>query len=115
MENELLATAGRTAVIYVVMLVTIRLLGKRAIGNLTAFDMLIALIMGDLAGDAIYGGAPLRKTFGAGLALPRLPYPNSATCGSPIGSPGAGGGSRASPLRSSATGARSARGCARKG
>jgi uncharacterized membrane protein YcaP (DUF421 family) len=76
-EQDLVATAGRTAAIYVLMLGTIRILGKRAIGNLTAFDMLIALIMGDLAGDAIYGDAPLSQAIVAVLALASLHYLNS--------------------------------------
>jgi len=76
-HNDLLATAGRTAVIYVVMLVTIRLLGKRAVGNLTSFDMLIALILGDLAGDAIYGDVPFVRALVAIGALAALHYANS--------------------------------------
>jgi uncharacterized membrane protein YcaP (DUF421 family) len=74
---DLVLTAGRTAVIYVVMLATIRVLGKRAVGNLTAFDMLIALIMGDLAGDAIYGDVPLSRAIVAVIALAGLHYGNS--------------------------------------
>jgi len=69
--------ALRTAVVYVLMLVMIRLMGKRTIGNLTAFDMLVALIMGDLAGDAIYGDVPLAKAFVAVLTLSGLHFVNS--------------------------------------
>jgi uncharacterized membrane protein YcaP (DUF421 family) len=74
---ELLETGARTAAIYVVMLLTIRLLGKRTIGNLTAFDMLIALILGDLAGDAIYGDVPFSKILVAVGVLAGLHYGNS--------------------------------------
>ena len=76
-SHELALTAGRTAVIYVLMLATIRILGKRAVGNLTAFDMLVALIMGDLAGDAIYGDAALSQAVVAVAALAGLHYGNS--------------------------------------
>jgi len=76
-DPELIATAARTAVIYIVMLATIRLLGKRAMGNLTAFDMLIALIRGDLAGDAIYGQVPFGRALVAVAALAGLHYGNS--------------------------------------
>jgi uncharacterized membrane protein YcaP (DUF421 family) len=69
--------AGRTAVVYVLMLVTIRVMGKRSVGNLTAFDMLVALMMGDLAGDAIYGDASLGQACVAVVALGALHYANS--------------------------------------
>ena len=76
-QHSLLAIAGRTAFVYLLMLVMIRVLGKRAVGNLTAFDMLIALIMGDLAGYAIYGDAPLVDALVAIGALSGLHYANS--------------------------------------
>jgi uncharacterized membrane protein YcaP (DUF421 family) len=52
-------------------------LGKRTIGNLTAFDMLIALIMGDLAGTAIYGQASLLSAAVAVGTLSALHCANS--------------------------------------
>jgi uncharacterized membrane protein YcaP (DUF421 family) len=76
-EPGLFLIAGRTAVIYVLMLVMIRVLGKRTIGNLTAFDMLVALIMGDLAGTAIYGEVSLLSGVVAVLTLSALHYANS--------------------------------------
>jgi uncharacterized membrane protein YcaP (DUF421 family) len=69
--------AVRTVLIYALMLLMIRILGKRTIGNLTAFDMLIALIMGDLAGDAIYGDVPVGSAVVAVLCLSSLHYGNS--------------------------------------
>jgi uncharacterized membrane protein YcaP (DUF421 family) len=69
--------AGRTVLIYLLMLLMIRLLGRRTIGNLTAFDMLIALIMGDLAGDAIYGDVSLANAVTAIGSLSALHYLNS--------------------------------------
>ena len=73
----MLEVAGRTALIYVLMLVMIRVLGKRTIGNLSAFDMLVALMMGDLAGDAIYGDAPLKMAVVAVVSLSALHYAQS--------------------------------------
>jgi len=76
-EPGLWGIAGRTGVIYVLMLVVIRLLGKRTVGNLTAFDMIIALVMGDLAGTAIYGQVSLSSAVTAVTALAALHYANS--------------------------------------
>ena len=76
-EPGLWGIAGRTAVIYVLMLVVIRFLGKRTVGNLTAFDMIIALVMGDLAGTAIYGQVSLSSAVTAVAALAALHYANS--------------------------------------
>lgn len=67
----------RTLLIYALMLLMIRLLGKRTIGNLTAFDMLIALMMGDLAGNAIYGQVPLVDAVIAISSLSAVHYANS--------------------------------------
>ena len=69
--------AARTAAIYVLMLAMIRLMGKRTIGNLTAFDMLIVLLMGDLGGNAIYGSVPMRDAVAAIASLAALHYGNS--------------------------------------
>lgn len=69
--------AVRVAATYVLMLAMIRLLGRRTIGNLTAFDMLIVLIMGDLAGSAIYGSVPMGNAAVAVLSLSALHYANS--------------------------------------
>jgi uncharacterized membrane protein YcaP (DUF421 family) len=76
-EPGVWAIAGRTSVVYLMMLVVIRLLGKRTVGNLTAFDMLIALIMGDLAGTAIYGDVSLWSATAAVTTLAALHYANS--------------------------------------
>jgi uncharacterized membrane protein YcaP (DUF421 family) len=76
-QTSLLAIAGRTVFVYLLMLVMIRVLGKRTIGNLTAFDMLVALIMGDLAGTAIYGQVSLFSAAVAVTTLAALHYANS--------------------------------------
>lgn len=55
---ELLLTAARALGVYAVMLVVIRLLGKRTVGNFSAFDLLVALMLGfasDSSGTAESG------------------------------------------------------------
>ncbi len=53
--NELLMTMVRTIGLYIIMLVVIRLLGKKTIGNFTAFDLLVALMLGEIVDEVIYG------------------------------------------------------------
>jgi uncharacterized membrane protein YcaP (DUF421 family) len=67
----------RILVIYGLMLLMIRVMGKRTIGNLTAFDMLVALMMGDLAGNAVYGQVPLVHAVIAIASLSAVHYANS--------------------------------------
>jgi len=76
-EPGLWGIAGRTGLVYLSMLVVIRVLGKRTVGNLTAFDMIIALVMGDLAGAAIYGQVSLTSAIAAVVTLAALHYANS--------------------------------------
>lgn len=61
--HELLVTAGRGILVYVFVLIVIRLLGKRTIGNFTAFDLLIALMLGELVDEIIYGDVSLAQGF----------------------------------------------------
>jgi len=53
--NELLYTALRASFVYVFLLMIVRLLGKREIGNTTAFDLIVALILGEVVDEIIYG------------------------------------------------------------
>jgi uncharacterized membrane protein YcaP (DUF421 family) len=53
--QELLMTAARGLAVYAVMLVVIRLLGKRTVGNFSAFDLLVALMLGEVVDEMIYG------------------------------------------------------------
>jgi len=53
--HELLLTALRSLGLYILMLIVIRLLGKRTIGNFTAFDLLVALMLGEVVDEIIYG------------------------------------------------------------
>lgn len=53
--QELLMTATRALAVYVLMLVVIRALGKRTVGNFSAFDLLVALMLGEVVDEIIYG------------------------------------------------------------
>jgi uncharacterized membrane protein YcaP (DUF421 family) len=53
--QELGMTAARGLLVYVVMLVVIRVLGKRTVGNFSAFDLLVALMLGEVVDEIIYG------------------------------------------------------------
>ena len=53
--QELLLTAVRAVAVYVLMLVVIRALGKRTVGNFSAFDLLVALMLGEIVDEIIYG------------------------------------------------------------
>lgn len=62
--QPLVVTVMKSIVLYIVMLVMVRVLGKRAIGNFTAFDLLVALMVSDMIGDIVFGGV----TFAQGMA-----------------------------------------------
>lgn len=53
--NELLLTAARASFVYVFLLLVVRVLGKREVGATSAFDFLVALILGELVDEIIYG------------------------------------------------------------
>jgi uncharacterized membrane protein YcaP (DUF421 family) len=53
--NEFLYTALRASFVYVFLLVVVRLLGKREVGNTSAFDLIVALILGEVVDEIIYG------------------------------------------------------------
>lgn len=55
MLGDLAETAARATLVYALLLFVIRVLGKREIGNFTAFDLLVALMLGEIADEIIYG------------------------------------------------------------
>src|SRR5690606_21947915 len=57
--QELVMTALRASVIYVFLLVVVRLLGKRTIGSTSAFDLIVALILGEIVDEPIFGDVPM--------------------------------------------------------
>jgi uncharacterized membrane protein YcaP (DUF421 family) len=48
-------TAARSVGVYALMLVVIRSLGHRTVGNFSAFDLLVALMLGEIVDEMIYG------------------------------------------------------------
>lgn len=50
--------AARAAVMYVAMIVIVRIGKKRALGDATAFDVILIIILGSVAARAMTGGAP---------------------------------------------------------
>jgi uncharacterized membrane protein YcaP (DUF421 family) len=54
-SQELLLTAARAFAVYVLMLIVVRALGKRTVGNFSAFDLLVALMLGEVVDEIIYG------------------------------------------------------------
>jgi len=82
--QELGMTAARGVLVYVAMLVVIRLLGKRTVGNFTAFDLLVALMLGEVVDEIIYGDVTLLQGFTAILVVAAAKYLTAwLTCYSP--------------------------------
>lgn len=72
--QELGMTAARAVLIYAVMLVVIRVLGKRTIGNFTAFDLLVALMLGEVVDEIIYGDVTIAQGLVAILVIAACKY-----------------------------------------
>jgi uncharacterized membrane protein YcaP (DUF421 family) len=70
-------TAARAAAVYALMLVVIRISGKRTIGNFTAFDLLVALMLGEVVDEIIYGDVTFAQGAIAILTVAVLQYANS--------------------------------------
>ena len=75
--NELLLTAARAAAVYVLMLAVVRALGKRTIGNFSAFDLLVALMLGEVVDEIIYGDVRFIQGTVAIVAIGALTYADS--------------------------------------
>ena len=55
----LLFVAVRAIIVYVFLFTAVRLLGKRKLGIHSAFDLVVAIIMANLASEAIFGTVTL--------------------------------------------------------
>jgi len=75
--TELMLTAARTAAVYVLMIVVIRALGKRTVGNFSAFDLLVALMLGEVVDEIIYGDVRFAQGAIAIVAIAALTYADS--------------------------------------
>ena len=75
--QELAFTAARATLIYGFLLVVIRLLGKRTIGHSTAFDFMVALILGEIVDEPIYGDVPIAQALVAVVVIAGWHWINS--------------------------------------
>ena len=72
--HELGMTAARGLLVYGLMLVVIRVLGKRTVGNFTAFDLLVALMLGEVVDEIIYGDVSIAQGVVAILVVAAAKY-----------------------------------------
>jgi uncharacterized membrane protein YcaP (DUF421 family) len=75
--RDLALTALRASMVYVFLLVVVRLLGKRTVGNFSAFDLIVALILGEIVDEPIFGDVPLVQAFVAIVVVAGWHYLNS--------------------------------------
>jgi uncharacterized membrane protein YcaP (DUF421 family) len=75
--NELLLTAARAFAVYVFMLIVIRALGKRTVGNFSAFDLLVALMLGEVVDEIIYADVRFLQGAIAVVVIAGLAYTDS--------------------------------------
>ena len=73
-------TAARAAAVYVLLLVIIRTLGRRTVGNFSAFDLLVALMLGEVADEMIYGDVRFVQGTVAMVAIGSLAFGESLLC-----------------------------------
>jgi uncharacterized membrane protein YcaP (DUF421 family) len=59
--QDLLLTALRATLIYFFLLLVVRVLGKRSVGAISAFDLVVALMLGEVVDEAIFGDVSMAK------------------------------------------------------
>lgn len=59
--QDLMLTALRATLLYFFLLLVVRLLGKRSVGALSAFDLVVALMLGEVVDEAIFGDVSMVK------------------------------------------------------
>ena len=75
--RDLALTAARAVAVYAVMLAVSRLSGKRTIGSFSAFDFLVALMLGEVVDEIIYGSVSMAHGFVAIGVVALMHYGNS--------------------------------------
>jgi len=75
--KELLMTAARAVAVYVLILAVVRVLGKRTVGNFSAFDLLVALMLGEVVDEMIYGDVRFIQGTVAIVTIGALTYADS--------------------------------------
>jgi len=53
--GELIAIAGRAAIVYTAVLIGLRLMGKRELGQMTVFDLVVVLLLANAVQNAMVG------------------------------------------------------------
>ena len=53
--GELLSIAGRAAIVYTAVLIGLRLMGKRELGQMTVFDLVVVLLLANAVQNAMVG------------------------------------------------------------
>lgn len=53
--GELLTIAGRAAIVYIAVLIGLRLMGKRELGQMTVFDLVVILLLANAVQNAMVG------------------------------------------------------------
>jgi uncharacterized membrane protein YcaP (DUF421 family) len=76
--QELMLTAGRAVAVYALMLIVIRTLGRRTVGNFSAFDLIVALMLGEVVDEMIYGDVRFIQGTVAIVTLGAVAYVDSA-------------------------------------
>jgi uncharacterized membrane protein YcaP (DUF421 family) len=59
--QDLMLTALRASLLYFVLLIVVRILGKRSVGAIGAFDLVVALMLGEVVDEAIFGDVSMVK------------------------------------------------------
>jgi uncharacterized membrane protein YcaP (DUF421 family) len=75
--EELLMTAARAGAVYVLMLVVVRALGRRTVGNFSAFDLIVALMLGEVVDEIIYGDVRFMQGTVVIVTIAALAYADS--------------------------------------
>ena len=75
LRNPLLDIVARTAVVYLMLLVGLRLTGKRQVGQLTPFDLLLLLLLANSVQNAMVG--PDTSVYGGLIAAATLLVANA--------------------------------------
>ena len=75
--KELLMTAARAVAVYALVLVIVRALGKRTVGNFSAFDLLVALMLGEIVDEMIYGDVRFIQGTVAMVTIGAITYADS--------------------------------------
>ena len=75
--SELIVTSARALAVYVLMLIVIRALGKRTVGNFSAFDLLVAIMLGEVVDEIIYGDVQFLQGTVAIVAIGAVAYADS--------------------------------------